>query len=71
MRNQVASAVFIAGLVLGSAAFTATRLLPAPTSVATATKSPAKRVACAQTWLAQKMHTGGHDAFMKTCIAKG
>ena len=71
MRNQIASAVFIAGLVLGSAAFTATRLLPAPAAVAIATGTPAKQVDCAQTWLAQKLHTGGQGAFMKACIAKG
>lgn len=73
MRNLVAPAMLIAGLMLASAAFATTPPASAPvgrTAPAAATNH-SKNSACETAWHAQRTHTQTKAVFMAACLRHG
>lgn len=73
MHNLLAPAALVMSLALGSAALAApaTPAAHAAAPAKTTTATHAKQQSCEASWKAQKTHNSTHEAYMKSCVAKG
>ena len=78
MRNLLAPAALIAGLLVANAALAAPASAPAPTtsppphaSKSTATPADPAQARCTAAWQAQTNHTQTKAAFMAACLNHG